>query len=221
MKVGIIAPIKLLEDYCTTTIQYCLPSLLVGNQSYKAFYIRRRMKGDTIILDCRKLGWKRMPEDFDIITESLKLVQPDIIIAPSFMFNYTYSSVIFEAFVSRFSSFNKKIIRCLEGTSESAVPIFLEDKVVAIPSHMYRYITNIKTNPNTIFIENHLSIEELKDRQGILVTSLPVRLGLQGRLLADYRPAPNSLSFYEEEDKYPTIVKRNIEDTLDFYEEEQ
>ncbi len=42
MRVGIIAPISMLNEYCTTDIQYCLPRLLVENKIYRDFYKKRK-----------------------------------------------------------------------------------------------------------------------------------------------------------------------------------
>lgn len=220
MKVGIIAPIKFLNDYCITSIQYCLPSLLCSNETYRKFYIKREKKGNTLILDCKKVNWRREPEDFEIIRQALKLISPDVIIAPSYMFNSQESSKILEKFINDFPSIATKVIKCLEGASEEDLLYFPWTKELAVPSHMYRYLPIIKSTSSTIYLENHLNVEELDRKEGILVTSLPVRLGLQGRLLTDYRPSPTSLTFYEEEDKYQKITKKNVEDTIDFYEGE-
>ena len=219
MKVGIIAPIKFLERYCVTSIQYCLPSLVVENTSYKNFYIKKKKIGNIIISDSRKVGWRRTPEDFEVIREALKLIEPDIIVAPSYMFNLKASLEMYEYFLANFPTYTNKIIRCLEGTSEEDVVIFPKSKIIAVPSHMYRYIGGIKFNSNTIYLENHISIDELDNKKGILVTSLPIRLGLQGRLLSNNRPAPDSLTFFEEEDKYPKIVEKNIKDLIDYYKD--
>jgi hypothetical protein len=219
MKVGIIAPIKFLDRYCITNIQYCLPSLLVTNVSYRNFHKKRKAKGNIIILDCRKVAWKRKPEDFEVIGKALELIIPDIIIAPSYMFNSQASSKILKEFVTEFPSISTKVIKCLEGASEKDLLYFPWTKELAVPSHMYRYLSIIKSTPNTIYIENHLNLEELSGKDGILVTSLPIRLGLQGRLLSDCRPSPNSLTFFEEEDKYEKITRKNVEDTIEFYEE--
>lgn len=220
MKVGIIAPIKFLERYCITDIQYCLPGLLVDSTDYKEFYRERKKRGNTIILDCKRISWKREPEYFETVEAALSLIEPDIVIAPSFMFNPKDSLDVYKKFASRFPSHTSKIIRCLEGTSEEDVTNFPAKKAFAIPSHMYRYTSTAKSNHQVIYVENHLTVEELEGKDGIIVTSLPVRLGLQGRLLADIRPTPDSLTFYEEEDNFPTIAMRNVEDTIEYYTEE-
>ena len=215
MKVGIISPIDFLSKYCITDIQYCLPKLLVDSKEYRDFYIGRQKKGNTLILDCRKLTWKREPEDFRVIKEALKIINPSIIITPSYMFNLKGTKEIYKEFKKVFKS--DKILRCLEGTSEEDIKKYPKDESIAIPSHMYRYALKKPWGPQTVFIENHLSLEELDGMDGILVTSLPIKLGLQGRLLSDYLPSPPSLTFYEEEDKYPEITAKNVEETIEYY----
>ena len=219
MKVGIIAPIKFLSAYCITSIQYCLPSLLVTDATYRAFYKKRKSRGDTIILDCRKVNWKRIPEDFEVIKGALRVVEPNIVIAPSYMFNTQASSKMLVEFMGKFSLIKAKVVKCLEGASEEDLLYFPWTKALAVPSHMYRFLPIIKSTPNTVYLENHLNVEELVGKEGMLVTSLPVKLGLQGRLLTDYRPSPPSLTFYEEKDEYGKITSKNIEDTIDYYKE--
>ena len=217
MRIGIIAPINLLRDYCTTDVQYILPRLFVEDSTYKSFYLQRKKKGDTIILDCRTLHWKREPEDFTLVEKVLKVLIPDIIVAPSHMFNAKLSKEVCKKFLQEMPLGQNKVIKCLEGTSQSDVKV-KKDTFIAIPSHMFRFLDTLPTN--ALYLENHLDPGELLGREGMLVTSLPVRLGLQGRLLSDFKPAPQSLTFYEEEDLYPKIVRRNIEDLIDYYKEE-
>lgn len=219
MKVGIIAPIKFLDSYCVTGVQYCLPRLLVGSKPYREFYLKHRTeRGSYIIMDCRKLGWKRGPEEFSIIEEALGLFHPNILVAPSYMFNKEASLEIFKEFTSKFKIVKAITVKCLEGSSKEDAVSFPKGKIVAVPSHMFRYLEGLKLGPHTVYIENHLNLDELEGRKGILVTSLPLKLGLKGRLMSDYRPSPESLTFYEEEDNYPKVIMRNIQETIEYYE---
>lgn len=216
MKIGLISPIKFLDKYCITDVQYCLPSLLVNSEPYWKFYQGRKKKGDIIILDCKKLGWRREPEDFRTIELALGLLKPNIIIAPSYMFNRLASLEVYDQFRKEFPGL-KNVARCIEGGSEEDMKIV--GGTLAVSSHMYKYIGDVKLGPNTIYIENHLCLNELDGRKGILVTSLPIRLGLQGRLLSDWKPSPNSLTLFEEEDNYPKIIAKNVQDTIEYYKE--
>ena len=219
MKVGIIAPIKFLDRYCITNVQYCLPKLLVGSEVYQDFYRARQKRGDIIILDCKKPGWKREPEDFDTVELALSMVLPSIIVAPSYMFNSKESERVYQEFIEEFAVWEDRIVRCLEGISEKEVK--KPKGITAVPSHIYKYLLREKWKPDTLFIENDKKVDELDGRKGILVTSLPLKLGLQGRLLSDYKPAPNSLTFFEEEDNYPKVTMKNIMDTIEYYKEDK
>lgn len=219
MKVGIIAPIKFLEKYCKTSIQYCLPCLIVNEPEYRHFYAKRASMGNTIILDCRQIGWKREPEKLSVVEESLHYLTPSIVISPSCMFNSRRTRGIQEEFVYSFPQLRGKLIRCIEGTSEEEMERIRDKDRVAAPAHMYKYISNLRLNSHTIYIDNHLNLDELHGKEGILVTSLPIRLGLQGRLLSDYKPAPPSLTFYEELDYYSKVTERNVAETIEYYED--
>lgn len=219
MRTGIISPIKFLDKYCITDVQYCLPSLLVNSEPYWKFYKEKKKKGDIIILDCKKVSWRREPEDFRTIKLALGLLKPDIVIAPSHMFNNKDTLEVYKEFIEEFSSLSHITVGCMEGTSEEFLYSYPKRKTFAVPSHMYKYIGDVKLGPNTIYIENHLCLNELDGRKGILVTSLPIRLGLQGRLLSDWKPSPNSLTLFEEEDNYPKIIAKNVQDTIEYYKE--
>ena len=217
MKVGIITPVRFLERYCITDIQYCLPRLLVESMEYRNFYIRRQKEDNTLILDCRRPTWRRQPEDFSVVKEALKVIEPSVIIAPSYMFDSKASMGIYRAFMETFKS--DKVVRCLEEASEEEVDTYPRNISIAIPSHMFRYALKEPWGPQAVYIENHLSLGELDGLDGILVTSLPIRLGLQGRLLSNCLPSPPSLTFYEEEDPYPMITMKNVQETIEYYKE--
>jgi len=218
MKVGIIAPTNFLERYCITNIQYVLPRLLVEESRYRSFYTEKKKQGDTVILDCRVPDWRREPEDFNLVRRALELISPDIIVAPSHMFNAELSKETHENFLNALPEHRSKVIRCIEGTSEKDLK-FGREAFQAIPSHMFRFLEALPTK--ALYLENHLNPRELEGREGILVTSLPVKLGLQGRLLSDFKPSPKSLTFHEEEDMYPKITLRNVEEIIEFYKEEE
>lgn len=218
MKIGIIAPIHLLEKYCITDVHYVLPRLLVKESRYRTFYTKKKAQGHTIILDCRTPHWLRVPEDFGLVEKALGLLLPDILVMPSHMFNATLTQEVCKKFLKEVVISKSKVLGCIEGASESYLK-YKKETNYAIPSHMYRFLGKLPVK--ALYIDNHLDPKELLGRKGILVTSLPVRLGLQGRLLSDFKPAPESLTFYEEEDLYPDIVLKNVEDMIDYYKEEK
>lgn len=219
MKVGIISPIRLLSKYCTTNIQYVIPSLYSESKEYRNFYDRKVEKGDMVILDCKKVGWKREPEDLSLCIDVAKFLSPYLIILPSCMYNCIATLEVANRYANEFKGMN--LVGCLEGTTIKEIKRCMRGirkaDMVAIPSHIYNICTKID-DKQVIYLDNHLRIEELEGLDGILVTSLPIRLGLLGRLLSDYLPSPPSLTFYEEEDLFPMIVESNVKEVLDYYE---
>jgi len=217
MKVGIIAPIKLLSKCCITSTQYCLPRLLVESEEYKRFYQGASKRGHYIILDTVKVGWKREPEDYSIVREALGIIKPSLVVTPSYMYDYQRTIRAHQNFKRKFKLTNLAV--CLEGTClkevqkcQKALPGF---KSYALPAHLYRFAKDsVRVN---LYLDNSTSIEELDPFEGTLVTSLPVRLGLVGRLLSDYSPSPPSLGFYEEP-KFLEVVERNVKGVISYYE---
>jgi len=217
MKVGIIAPIKFLRKYCITNIQYCLPSLLEESKGYREFYLERQRMGNIVILDCKKISWRREPEDLELVKKVLTYLKPTYIILPSYMYSVDLTIMVAKEYSGKLKG---NFIGCLEGTTLRETKKCAKNLKLAqyaIPSHLFNICKGYFKEG--IFIENHSSIDEFIGSDGILVTSLPVRLGLQGRLLSDDKPSPPSLTFHEDEDRYPTVTRRNVEEAIDFYEE--
>lgn len=223
MKIGIIAPIKGLKKYCTTEVQYCLPSLILKSEKYREFYLERKDKGNLVLLDSRKVGWRREPESLQVTKEAVSILEPSVLILPSYMYDSGRTVDIASQYLRELKP--KSVVGCVEGTTEDEA-IMCAKKLtklglvtLAIPSHLFKFCKQIVHNGPTIYIENHLNMEELDGQEGVLVTSLPVRLGLQGRLISDYLPSPPSLTFHEKEDNFPNLIRRNIEEIINFYEE--
>jgi len=224
MRVGIIAPTNMLQSCCSLgRAQYCIPYLIAKDKSYQDYYKRLiKRSGQVIIMDIRKPGWKREPEDLDIVKEALQYVHPDWIVLPSVMYDPEKSFRTACDFRQNLNS-GTQLLGCLEGTTEEEVTacrrVYFKKAFIskfAVPSHILPFYKH----KEYLYIENHTRIEELEGLSGTLVTSLPVRLGLDGRLVSDPLPSPPSLTFNEEE-KYPEIVRRNILETLDFYDEDR
>jgi len=224
MRVGIIAPIRSLKEYCTTGVQYCYPSLIVESKKYRDFYLEKVKEKNLVILDSVKVGWKREPETPSIVRDALAYVSPSLLITPSYMYDLKRTLRAAEEFLTMFKP--KLVVGCVEGTTSEEVLACadslreLKVKTLAIPAHIYRIQKSIPNSKLTLYLDNHLNAEELDSLNGILVTSLPVKLGLQGRLLSDYLPSPPSLTLYEEEDNFPKVVERNIEELKKFYKDE-
>ncbi len=219
MEVGIIAPTEFLEEFCTTKVQYCLPQLLIDNPKYRQFYIRKEQERNLIILDCVKPGWKRVPEDFEVIEKALYLFTDAIVILPSYSFNYKKTIELITKNRKRINSWGLPTAGCLEGSTKEEIKICLRKLNTtryAIPSYL-RPTLKKTTIKNSIFLDSHSCLEELDGLDGILVTSLPVRLGLEGRLISDTMPTPPSLDYSIKDTKYLDLIKKNIEETIRYY----
>jgi len=216
MEIGIIAPIKMLEECCITGIQYCLPKLIVESEEYRKFYKGRIDEGDKVYMDLRQIGWRRGPEEWPIVEKALATLRPTYVILPSFAFEKEKTVQIEEDYSKRLEGF--KLIGTPEGTTLSEVNECMKALGLgrwALPSHLYSLIPDKQLN-GYYYIDNHLYMGELKGWDGTLFTSLPVRLGLKGRILSDYRPSIPALTFYEEP-QFPKIVDRNIREALEYY----
>jgi len=228
MEVGIIAPVSLLSKCCKTDIQYVIPSLLLSNKDYRAFYLKRADQDDLILLDSRKISWKREPEKLEIIKEALELLSQrttPLLILPSFMFDIKKTLRVTLEYLEELKP--KSVAGCLEGTNKEEVDQCSKEfrkmgvKTLAIPFHLYPFYKEAESNGPVLYLDNNLRIEELKGIEGTLVTSLPVRLGLKGRLMSDYLPCPPSLSFSEDGTVFYKVIDRNIRETIEYYENEQ
>lgn len=226
MEVGIIAPPKLLNKYCNKGVQYCLPKLLVENTDYRNFYREKYKCNGKIILDCRSPeGWKRVPEDLDIVKRAIYFLgdEIDIIILPSFTYKRKETRKVTESFLRELKSFTVAV--CPEGpTFREFLGSYKELKALgpnltAIPSYSIPVVgPRIKEFEGSIFIDNYQKVEEFDGiKNGTLVTSLPIRLGLEGRLLSDYLPTPQALTFNEDKDSFSKVTETNVRETLEFY----
>ena len=142
MKVGIISPTKFLDKYCTTDIQYVLPKLYLEDEKYRQFYQSRREKGDNTIVDCKGLGWKREPEEDWICLSTILDLSPQVVILPSYMYDYKKTLEIAKNYTSKLSYPRGKLVGCLEGTNFKEVGKCLTalrkiSSTIAIPSHIY------------------------------------------------------------------------------------
>ena len=222
LRVGIIAPIKYLSDYCNTRVQYCIPGLL-SDPRYSSFYAQRQRQMDLVILDYRSLELPRAPGNY--IKPSFSI---DIVVSPSYAFKKEKTLEAFKEFYKREIDSNSELAGCVEGSTleeaSDCVRVLEDHKIsyLAVPAHMQLVFKGErpKTDLPVIFLDNRTSPYECKGGlSDILVTSLPVRLGLLGRLNSDYLPTPESLNFFTEENLYPTVIEKNIQDLLEHYEE--
>ena len=223
MRVGIITSPKMLK-YSTTDIHYCLPRFIVEDLRYRKFFQSKLDKGDAVITDLVEPGWKRKPERLLVIEEALQYLTPTHIILPSLMFDSKKTTELIEKFGSLLDGVRAPKIACVEGADFGAIAGMLTAlrhcRIIAYPSHLYRLHTPIierDKGQSVIYIDNYRCVDELSGiKEGILVTSLPIRLGLAGRFLSDYSPAPPHLKF-DEEEKFPAIIRKNVQEVIEHY----
>ena len=219
MRVSIIAPTSMLRTYCTTGIQYCLPRLFLEDRAYRHFYLERHKAGDLIILDCTKPEWKRQPASLESVRAVVARLYPQLIILPSHMYFWSKTVQVAREYMKELP--NVELVACLEGASRLQINQCMRAiknvHSYALPSHIYGVCKTVKWDKPIIYIDNHIQLEDLGGIEDILITSLPIRLGLEGRLLSDNRPKPPYLKF-NEGDKYPMVVRKNIEEVLRYYE---
>jgi hypothetical protein len=225
MEIGIIAPTKLLSKFCCLTeIQYCIPKLIVEDKKYRDFFTERESSGDLIILDLRSLGWKRKPESLEICRKALELLDRPLVVLPSYMYEVKRTLEVAEVYLGELRP--SIVSGCIEGTdskeAESCAKKLKELglRTLSIPAHLYPFFKTFNSEGPRVYLDNYQKIEELAGIEGTLVTSLPVRLGLDGRLLSDHTPSPPSLT-YSEDIAFPKIVEKNIKDAISYYEGDQ
>ena len=221
MEISIIAPIKML-DFCCTRTHYVLPSLLLESEEYLDFYIEKQKLGHTIVMDCTKIGWKREPELLETTIKATQELSPEEVILPSLMYNLIKTKEVVSEYLDTYWKEGFSLVGCLEGTSLSELEecrdnlVDLGIKNWALPAHCYRFSKKIENI--SYYIDNWESPSELKDKKGVLFTSLPVRLGLQGRLLSNYKPTPPLLTFKEDSTQFGEVIRKNIEEMIEYYD---
>lgn len=177
-------------------------------------------------MDCKSLYWQREPEDIYVVGDALLLVRPTYIIYPSYMYDIKATLALIEAYTELFNRYRLRSIPCVEGASREGFKRCLESyksKEIAIPNHTFGlFDQTIIKDRFVIYIDNCKMAEELVGYgDGILVTSLPIRLGLLGRLLSNPKPMPPSLT-YTEDVELPAlerVIDRNVKEMIELYEE--
>jgi len=228
MEIGIIAPIKFLNRYCITRIQYCLPELLVESKEYLNFYTSCLLSQEKVILDCRTTDPIRKPISSSLLKEALDKLKPTLIVMPSNAYSLSKTLTTQEEFLNldylQTWKESRSLIACLEGTNELEVlrfQDFWKGYKIAIPSHMYIVTRKMLHGPRGYFIENRNDPYEIPNGSGILLTSMPIRLGLEGRLNSLGPTTSSTLNFYLEEERFESVIDKNIEDLINHYKKEE
>lgn len=233
MQVGFISPISVLDKYCSLTrVQYCLPELFLSSNSYRHYYLSRRQQGDIVVVDSRRIGWRRVPSPIDETLKTVEELAPQYVVMPSYMYDVVRTERAQQEFQEALSKYEERLVYSLEGVTRQSVLQFFRKvrkrgvaPMIAIPSHISRVLrfTPIQAPLITFFYldnwEDPFETPIREGRQDFLFTSLPIRLGISGRLLTDNKPTPPSLTF-QEEDRYPDITIKNVKEVLEYYASE-
>jgi len=219
VKVGIVAPVPLIQYSSLTRVRYFYSSLLKTDSRYEEFYKRSLKEKCITIVDYTSPGWKR-----ELLTINYYFPEALLIVLPSSSFDKNKTLNRIPEYLENLENVISKesVVGCLEGTTkDELVECRKEMKELgitefALPSHNYRF--GLELEGILLYLDNWgKPLEVPNSDSSILITSLPTRLGLQGRLLQDFKPTPSSLTLDEEEDKFPEIIRDNIEEVLDFY----
>lgn len=232
MEIGIIAPTNLIKKYCLTNIQYVYPSLFKTDEDYAVFHLQKRWEeyDNTItIVDCSRPGWKRVPESLLNCLPAIRELQPHYIITPSYTYDIKKTLEIEEAFKESILSASEDsvLVPCLEGIKlEDIIECYNLRKnfIVAIPQTTASYgkadlaRASLRGVKKYIYLDHYTKLTDIEPRHNdFVISSLPLRQGLQGRLLTDPNPPPLTLDLRPQEDKYPDIVKYNLREMVNYY----
>ncbi len=239
MNTSILAPIPLLEAYCTlTTYHICYAKWILESEPYRAFFLERKTRGHSVILD-GPIQSPREAYSVGNLLEAAEILKPDLVVAPDWELNGGRTSdrilEFCSLYKSRLSSLNIGILGMLHGASpeialtclsriqKSVVAIGLPrsletvisraDFLRQIPKEFPIHIFGIHSSPSDE-IDNLLRPEEEGYNIVGISTDLPVRLGFQCRLLDEYRPEPSQLDWESSSDPYPEFTLDNVEDLI-------
>jgi hypothetical protein len=220
MKVAIVAPVNLLSKYCNTGIQLCYASLVLSNNEYSKFYKDRSAK-DTIIMDSSP-NVPRRPIPFTFIIEATHRVKPHFLVLPNFEYSAKKTLELSARFIKTYGNIGCKYIGMLQGhdfTSIMECYHGLKDicSAIGLPSscepirNRNLLIRELGITKPVIFFDVYDNpIDELPTRNNIMCicTSLPVRLGFEGRDLGDFKGVAGELDFDSSGDS--PLIGKNI-----------
>ncbi len=238
MRVAIQAPIPLLEDYCTiTNYQVCKPDLILESKLYRDFYIHRKEQRDYVVLDCSG-SEPRKSVSGKVLLEAVMALKPNLVVAPDYDVSFVKTVELTLSFIRTHGKdirdLGVGILGMVQGaTLEQCLSCYkdicrLVDAVglprsIEVQVGRASFLKRLRTHkPIHIFGIHGDPERELEDLLDLdrrylfgVSTSLPVRLGLQCRLLDEYTPEPPQLDYLSNHNPYPEFTRDNIKDFLD------
>jgi len=220
MKLGLICPLNLLEYEDSFKVHYFLPYLALKYSIYKHKLLQWKARGDILIMDgSRSSG---VPEDLEVLLEGIEKVKPTHVILPSIKFQFKHTVEILPKY-DIIMNIGIDSIMPLEGVELvdllNCMSQTKEYKIHSIRSYLYPIIKNEFSNQEILYIETRNTLRELEDRKGMLVSSMPIRLSIEGLPLSSNKTNPKQINLIEEENKYPDLLEKNIRDYKLMYEE--
>ena len=235
MRVAIQAPIPLLEEYCTlTNYQVCKALLILDNPIYREFYTQRKALGDYTVLDC-SISNPREAVSSDSLMEAVRVLRPNLVVVPDYDVNYLRTVDSSVHFLRIYSKELKQLgvdsLGMVQGATLKQYRLCYSNlfglvEAIGLPRTMEvkvgraRFLREIQTTkPVHIFgLQNspEKELDSLLDLENVfgIVSSLPFRLGLQCRLLEEYRPEPPELDYLSTRNPYPEFTRDNIKDLI-------
>lgn len=230
MKVAIVAPVKYLSEYCLLTdFQMCYADIYKKSSTYKKFYLDRKEKGDIVILDYTAKLPKKVPSEREYLCV-LSDLKPDYVVLPDIDFSVEKTITLAKKYLDKIDS-SIQLIANLQGQNADLVYKCYNSvrdyaNVIGLPCSLEKIMERdilIKdfgiTKERCIFLEVYknprLEVSSLPNILGI-VTSYPVRLGLDLRSLSEYYPTPPSLDFLSEKNPMPELVLENVYNFLEY-----
>ena len=230
MKVALVAPVKYLNEYCLLTdFQICYADIYKKSESYRKFYLSRREKGDTIVLDYSAKLPRSVPNEIQYLCVINKLC-PDYVVLPDVDFSLEKTVSLAKRYLDKIDS-SIQLIANLQGQNADQVyecykSVREYSNVIGLPSTLEKIserhilmrdfgITKDKCIFLEIYKNPRLETSVLPNIMGIC-TSYPVRLGLDLRNLSEHYPTPPPLDFYSDSNPMPELVLENIYDFLEY-----
>ena len=224
IKPPIIAPIPLLDYFCTTGVHVCYATVASESSEYRDFYKKESRKGEIVIMDYSPKV-PRVPKEVDLYKDLVEDIGPAVVVLPDTdikMKKTIDESLDFLEQVKSFS-FIRSTIGMLQGRNlEELGDCYtkFKDKVSAIglPSSL-----EVLASRNSIvkslgiimpcaYVEVYSNVYDERpfmDNVHIMWSSLPLRLAYLGRDLEGIRPSPPPLDFSRKD--VPMLAVSNLQ----------
>jgi hypothetical protein len=214
MDIGIICPPSKIRHYSKSRFHYALPTYLINNKVYLRFMLEKLGEGENVFIDLIKPGKERVPESIEVIEKVLDLIWPTDFIMPSYSYKHEETMSLCEKLKTDYRIEGYIVPELM---NKEKIEEMFRHKKVCIPRHLSPVVQDIDLR-FPIYIEHKSPYALAKKERGIFFTSMPIALGIEGRLLKYYRPCPSTCNWDipipELQEK---MIMTNIFDLIDYY----